>query len=66
MLRLNYKSLGIDPEKVIRTNNEQLEEMIDYCRSLARIHQRLGNTQKADRCLFLANQQEQLIRNIGA
>ncbi|MTJ10740.1 hypothetical protein [Anabaena sp. UHCC 0204] len=64
MLQLDYQKLGIDPVEVIKENNSQLQEMIDYCRDLAKIHQRLGNTQKADRCLLLSRRQEKLIRHI--
>lgn len=66
MLQLDYQKMGIDPAEVIRENNSQLQDLIDYCKDLARIHQRLGNTQKADKCLLLAKKQEKLIRNIGA
>jgi hypothetical protein len=66
MLRFDFEKTGINHDVIIKENNDQLHQIIDYLEHLASIHQRLGNPQKADRCLFLANQNKQMIRNTGA
>jgi hypothetical protein len=66
MLRFDFEKMGIIPDQVIQENNDQANQLIDYLEHLASIHQRLGNPQKADRCLFLARQNKQMIRNLGA
>jgi|LakMenE01Jun11ns_1017448.scaffolds.fasta_scaffold9096817_2 hypothetical protein len=66
MLQFDFEKMGINHDEIIQENNNQLLQIIDYLEHLASIHQRLGNPQKADRCLFLANQNKQMIRTIGA
>jgi hypothetical protein len=66
MLRFDFEKMGIIPDQVIQENNDQANQLIDYLEHLASIHQRLGNRYKADECLFLARQNKQMIKNIGA
>lgn len=66
MLQFDFEKMGINPDEIIQENNDQLHQIIDYLEHLASIHQRLGNHYKADECLFLARQNKQMIRNLGA
>jgi hypothetical protein len=66
MLQIDFEKTGINHDVIIKENNDQLHQIIDYLEHLASIHQRLGNPQKADECLFLARQNKQMIRTIGA
>lgn len=66
MIQIDFEKMGIIPDQIVQENNDQANQLIDYLEHLASIHQRLGNPQKADECLFLANQNKQMIRTIGA